>query len=319
VSDDGCRPSHSVRCPRSQSSYQSSYFTVFHMLPSSKPSQSIVKHIGSEPISHPLSSRPRENIHSVTAARPVEVVLHGGGAASESVAGLSLLGSAVAAITSSSTQTHSHTHIHAAIHDTLGVGLGAVWGPQSPTPPHPRHPATPPHAHAAHTHTHTQTHSHTHIHAAIHDTLGVGVGAVWGPQSFDRHYLHLPKECKHAGGARGPAGRATVTIFTWPAPLSPPPPAPAQHILKYPCLTAWNRPVGQSFGPKERRRSASSTAIGSLMLTYPARAPHLSSTRRPATYPQTYVSRYSESASRSAQGTQAGREGRATATAAVAA
>jgi hypothetical protein len=73
------------------------------MLPSSKPSQSIVKHIGSEPISHPLSSRPRENIHPVTAARPVEVVLHGGGAASESVAGLSLLGSAVAAITSSST------------------------------------------------------------------------------------------------------------------------------------------------------------------------------------------------------------------------
>jgi hypothetical protein len=59
--------------------------------------------LGSEPISHPLSSRPRENIHPVTAARPVEVVLHGGGAASESVAGLSLLGSAVAAITSSST------------------------------------------------------------------------------------------------------------------------------------------------------------------------------------------------------------------------
>jgi hypothetical protein len=107
VSDDGCRPSHSVRYPRSQSSYQSSYFTVFHMLPLSKPSQSIVKHIGSEPISHPLSLRPRENIHPVTAARPVEVVLHGGGAASESVAGLSLLGSGVPATTSSSTDIAS--------------------------------------------------------------------------------------------------------------------------------------------------------------------------------------------------------------------
>jgi hypothetical protein len=74
------------------------------MVPSSKSYQSIfVKHIGSEPISHPLLSRPREDIHPVTAARPVEVVLHGGGAASESVAGLSLLGSAVPAITSSST------------------------------------------------------------------------------------------------------------------------------------------------------------------------------------------------------------------------
>jgi hypothetical protein len=52
-----------------------------------------------------LLSRPRENIHLVTAARPVKVVLHGGGTASESVAGLSLLGSAVPAITSSSSST----------------------------------------------------------------------------------------------------------------------------------------------------------------------------------------------------------------------
>jgi hypothetical protein len=74
------------------------------MLSSSKPSQSIfVKHFGSEPISHPLLSRPREDIYPVTAARPVEVVLHGSGAASESVAGLSLLGSALPAIASSST------------------------------------------------------------------------------------------------------------------------------------------------------------------------------------------------------------------------
>jgi hypothetical protein len=125
VSDDGCRPSHSVRYPCSQSSYQSSYFTVFHMLPSSKPSQSIVKNIGYRQRAYlvptdPLLSRPHENIHPVTAARPVEVVLLGGGAASESVAGLSLLGSAVLAMTSSSTvcvphatrqsQTH-HTHL----------------------------------------------------------------------------------------------------------------------------------------------------------------------------------------------------------------